>query len=65
MEKMVIKSVHYYPSRLLSRKTLILKEKQLLYFDAFSQKSPEVELQGVEPWSKQIRHTLSTCLSDD
>ena len=44
---------------------LILKQKQLLIIDRFSKETPQVELQGVEPWSKQIRHTLSTCLSDD
>ena len=38
------------------------------YFLAFLIALPnakKVELQGVEPWSKQIRHTLSTCLFND
>ncbi len=25
-------------------------------------RSSTVELQGIEPWSKHIRHKLSTCL---
>ena len=28
----------------------------------FSRPSQKVELQGIEPWSKHIRHKLSTCL---
>ena len=34
-------------------------EKKPLYKDY---KEALVELQGIEPWSKHIRHKLSTCL---
>lgn len=72
---MVFDSKLYYQNRIyrtpylmeiFHHNTLILKQKQLLILDEkgdFCGKSPQVELQGFEPWSKHIRHKPSTCLS--
>ncbi len=57
-------TINLYSTDVQKATRKIKKQKRLPQFLLLRQ-SLRVELQGVEPWSKQIRHTLSTCLSDD
>lgn len=54
-----------YIMEMSTHNALKLGQQQLLYIEksgTFLEKSRQVELPGVEPGSKHIRHKLSTCL---